>query len=251
MTALSVDRLATALYVLLPLSMVAAALSAAAYFRRSVMAGDLQDDEEVLIVDADRVDGYVMATGFAMLLVAVTGVVFLAWFLRARRNLEVLAAPRKRLGPGWAVGGWFLPVANLWAPMRTAHDLVRDSEPQADEVRRSSGQLLVVFWWACFLAAEILYGAGTVYRGHGGPDVGLPRLTGAPDFVGWETGDRLTGASYVLLVPAGILLLRLIRRVTTAQSRLLAAPPTPPTPQTPPQPATPPRPVQPPPAAAG
>ncbi|UGQ12029.1 DUF4328 domain-containing protein [Yinghuangia sp. ASG 101] len=127
-------------------------------------------------------------------------------------------AATARRATDWAVAGWFVPVANLWMPLRVAGDIVRGSEPHVGEVRRSEGQLLVFFWWLCFLGAQVCYVLGTIHRGHGGPDIGMPRLTDAPDFVGWETGDRLTGVAYALLVPAGILALMLVKRVREAQA---------------------------------
>ena len=53
------------------------------------------------------------------LLFLVTAVVFLVWLHRARRNA---VAVRHQFGPGWAIGGWFVPLANVYIPLRVVLD---------------------------------------------------------------------------------------------------------------------------------
>lgn len=48
---------------------------------------------------------------FGTFLVAVT--IFLIWLYRARGNAEALRPGVSRLGRGWALGAWFVPLANL------------------------------------------------------------------------------------------------------------------------------------------
>ena len=43
------------------------------------------------------------------------GVVFIIWQFRHAKNAQVLGA-RGGLGPGWAIGGWFIPLANYVLP---------------------------------------------------------------------------------------------------------------------------------------
>jgi hypothetical protein len=75
-------------------------------------------------------------------------VMFLIWLTRARANAERAVPGSQRLSAGWAVGGWFVPVANLVLPFRAVSDLWRASCP-------ARGATLVVAWWAVFVTAYV------------------------------------------------------------------------------------------------
>ncbi|WP_409474502.1 DUF4328 domain-containing protein [Streptomyces sp. HC307] len=47
-------------------------------------------------------------------------VMFIVWFFRMRRSTGLMAPDRFRSGLGWAIGAWFIPIANLWMPYRIA-----------------------------------------------------------------------------------------------------------------------------------
>lgn len=96
----------------------------------------------------------------AAVLFLATGAVFLAWFRRAYRNLWSLGAFGLR-SPGWAIGCWFLPFANLVLPKRMADEIWRGSEPDTlpHNVHRSSGassSRLVTAWWALWMSLTVL-----------------------------------------------------------------------------------------------
>ena len=60
--------------------------------------------------------------GVRVLALIVTGTVFIVWTRRVYRNLAPLGtSPRFR--PGWAIGGWFVPVLNLWRPKQILNDV--------------------------------------------------------------------------------------------------------------------------------
>ena len=73
--------------------------------------------------------------------------VFLTWFYRARRNAARLAWPQ-RWSPGWAIGGWFVPIGLLWIPYQVMADIWRASLP-AEAWR----PWLPAGWWACWCLA--------------------------------------------------------------------------------------------------
>src|SRR5689334_7274535 len=49
-------------------------------------------------------------------LLVATAVAFLIWFHRAHKNLPALGARELKYTPGWAVGGFFVPLLNLVRP---------------------------------------------------------------------------------------------------------------------------------------
>src|SRR5438093_12382214 len=54
---------------------------------------------------------------------------FLTWLQRAYRNLPALHATELRYTPGWAVGSWFIPLVNLFAPHQVVSELWKASDP--------------------------------------------------------------------------------------------------------------------------
>jgi hypothetical protein len=71
------------------------------------------------------------------------GIAWLVWQHRSQRQVrERLAAPEVRWTPGWAVGWWFVPVANLLMPAVTTAELWRASGGEDGSGRpwRTSGR---------------------------------------------------------------------------------------------------------------
>lgn len=94
------------------------------------------------------------STAVLVLFVAVA-VFAIAWLLRARRNVDAYGGTHQHYGAGWAVGGWFVPVANLWIPVRVVRDVVRGSvlDSPGDERRDTA---VVAAWWAALVASTVL-----------------------------------------------------------------------------------------------
>ncbi|MGJ5833288.1 DUF4328 domain-containing protein [Streptomyces ossamyceticus] len=108
--------------------------------------------------DADRADQLYAMTGTAQSVAFLaTVVVFLVWFHRVRVNAEVFEPFGHSKKRGWAIGGWFVPVVNLWFPRRIAIDAWDASSPWAKP--RSHG--LVNAWWTFWLIGNVVSQAGT------------------------------------------------------------------------------------------
>lgn len=96
-----------------------------------------------------------------LLAFAVAAIVFIVWFRRAYRNLGALGAPWLRFKPGWATGGWFVPIFNAVRPKEIANDLWRVSDP--DLPATLDGPALgrpvarvVDLWWTALLVSSAL-----------------------------------------------------------------------------------------------
>lgn len=81
------------------------------------------------------------------------GVIFLSWFYQAARVAKAGGIPSRR-SPGWAIGGFFIPVVNLWFPFRSAANLVPAEAPS---------QRLVWRWWALWVSANLAALAGSIW----------------------------------------------------------------------------------------
>ncbi|MFE7762711.1 DUF4328 domain-containing protein [Streptomyces sp. NPDC057438] len=107
--------------------------------------------------DSDRADGLVALAGVLQTLTYLaTIVVFLVWFHRVRVNAEVFAPFGHRKKRGWAIGGWFVPVVNLWFPRRIAVDCWDASSPW----EKPRSHALVNTWWTLWLLSLFAGEAG-------------------------------------------------------------------------------------------
>jgi hypothetical protein len=84
---------------------------------------------------------------------AATAVVFIIWFHRTRRNAEVFDTGVQRMGPGWAVGGWFVPVAGFWFPYRVASGVWEaGARTRSGGGRRAVPRTPLNLWWSAWVA---------------------------------------------------------------------------------------------------
>lgn len=93
-----------------------------------------------------------------------TVVFFLMWIYRAYKNLRALN-PANRLdnSPGWAVGSFFIPFANLFIPFRIVKEIWQKSWP-ADEALLYAPSPPATFglWWTFWLLAS--FGGNITWR---------------------------------------------------------------------------------------
>lgn len=140
-------------------------------------------------------------------LLLVAGVLMIIWLYRAHASDRMNAAWLQH-GSGWAIGGWFVPILNLWRP----YQMVRDVERGATSGRSSSA--VVGLWWAGWLGTRVL----SLVAGAMAPD---------QDPASLEDLRRLADASMVdaaaqgLDAVAAVLAIAMVRTVTR---RVLAAP---------------------------
>jgi hypothetical protein len=149
--------------------------------------------------------GFAIATltGFAVFASDVVGLlllliiipVFLVWLYHASRNAEDSGYPQ-RWSPGWAIGGWFVPVIFLWFPYQVVSDIWRAG--QAPE-RRARTPWPVVAWWTCWLLAWV---TGFQYT-----------HTARSVHIGVDLYS--TNGSRLVLTIGAILLIRVVRNVST------------------------------------
>lgn len=74
----------------------------------------------------------------------VTGVIWFVWLYRAVANARAIGRPTE-FTPGWAVGWWFVPFANIVRPYQIVRSLM-------DELGAPTNSP-VLWWWVSYLAA--------------------------------------------------------------------------------------------------
>ncbi|WP_143658133.1 DUF4328 domain-containing protein [Embleya scabrispora] len=157
--------------------------------------------------------------GFAQL--ALMGV-FLVWFYRARRNIDTYPGQERRtLSSGWAIGGWFCPVVNLWFPPRITLDVWRASDPRAHHGGRipRAGLVLVWGWWITFVATTTI-ALGVRYFGpDDDPEISSLLVDAVADAEGARTVSLVRAGIFVVQIVAAGLVIAVIAHITTLQNK--------------------------------
>lgn len=76
------------------------------------------------------------------------------WTFRAMKNLHLSGAREASMSPGWAVGWYFIPFANLWKPYEGMLQIWRGSMSLAGQPAQVAG--FVGWWWATWIVSNIL-----------------------------------------------------------------------------------------------
>jgi hypothetical protein len=97
----------------------------------------------------------------------------LIWQHGAHKRLQMLVVPGLQFTPGWAVGWWFIPFANLFKPHQVMRELWKASQPGSvgEGWKQAKAHTLVGVWWWVFLISRFLGGfTGGAARGAGSSD---------------------------------------------------------------------------------
>ncbi|MEU9106933.1 DUF4328 domain-containing protein [Streptomyces xanthophaeus] len=156
---LSPRGLATALTALLSFRAVVDLASAAggaySYSVQQDLIADPSSAPDDAIASVDVLNALV--DGVQLLCLIAIAVVFIIWFHRVRCNGEIFRPDAFTESRGWAVAGWFIPLANLVLPYRTAKQIWWGSTQLGpDGAHRSISTAPVTTWWLVFVASEVL-----------------------------------------------------------------------------------------------
>lgn len=118
----------------------------------------------VLLDSGENVSLGIAAIGliglFEILLRWLTILFFLVWLFKAFKNLPALEVRNLEFSPGWAVGWWFIPFANLVKPYQVVSELWRESNADFDSDTFLSNQIatpsIIGWWWGLFIAGNIV-----------------------------------------------------------------------------------------------
>ena len=221
-----------ALLVLFALVAVADIVAAGAFFNRADLLEGIDRGEGLTFQQALEADDGVQ-NGLALhaLLAVAIIVVFIIWQFRHAKNAQALG-DRGGLGPGWAIGGWFIPVANWVLPGLQILQASRASDPRvgASPGTRAKGAPVVVVWMVLLALASLLFLAGGGLRS--ADEDGNVSLDTPDERADAASGDQSAGAAMVLYVGAaiagGIMVRSLSTRQTIAyEARLAGATPAP------------------------
>lgn len=88
---------------------------------------------------------------FSGLLLITAGVLFCFFMPRANRNATSFGS-LMTISPGWTVGWWFVPIANLWMPYQAMKEIWQGSHPDpAVPLASVPAPGLMKWWWGLYL----------------------------------------------------------------------------------------------------
>jgi hypothetical protein len=206
----SLGGLATALTILLAIVALVDIVAAGALFDRASLLDDPSPSFGELLDADDRVGA---AVGSHLFGVVVVGIVWVIWQFRFVKNVEGLRRPTG-FSPGFAIGGWFIPIGNLFIPQQQLAVSARSSDPNA-VVGGGSTPGVIYGWWATFVGMTILQAIGSGSR-PGDDDVFSS--TTVSDF---QNADQMHGLGLALGAVCAVLAILTVRACTKRQQQLL------------------------------
>jgi hypothetical protein len=145
------------LYALIAISVVAVVSNLMEYRLLTQMRdGAFADAEAEMTAAATANDTRQAVIGvLQFLLFVAAGVAILMWIHRANANARALGATSMRYTPGWSVGWYFIPIANLWKPYGAMKEIWKASANPGnpDAAQRSP---LLPWWWGMWITSGIL-----------------------------------------------------------------------------------------------
>ncbi len=181
----------------------------------------LGDNEQSgFVIDSKAVNDANSLPGAMILLSGLVGigtfVLLIIWLYRAAKNNEALGRQNPRLGPGWAIGGWFIPIAWWVIPFIILDDVWRGSDPsiaRGDPNWRRSSTLAAIWAW---LVTAVIFTVPSAIASSGG-DVSPDE----PEKVRRDDILRIIGAVGAIL--ASVLAIVVTRRIAARQEECLHA----------------------------
>lgn len=130
-------------------------------------------------------------------------IVFLRWLYLAAGNARAIGADDMMVGPGWAVGWYFVPVLNLVMPLLAMRELWKASAHPRDW-QAVAAPLALPLWWGCWIGCNLLGGFSL-------------RLAFEDDEAMRSAADGFAMASDLFIVPAALLLAWIVGRIQAMQ----------------------------------
>lgn len=203
----SLRGLATTLTIIFVTFIALDVLATATYIWRGAIFDRLADGDLVSETEAKVADAVAIGYGIVWtLLFLATAVVLIVWQFRHAVNARTLGVHGGLGHPGWAIGGWFIPIANLILPAR---QIYRSSRPPG--AAPPSGTALLVGWpVAMWLSQGLDRAALRIWNDADGfTSDGLRQSA---------TSDYLSAAAAVLDLAAAVLALLIVRLLTQRQN---------------------------------
>ena len=133
-----------------------------------------------------------------------SGILILRWIHRANFNARQLGAAGMEFTPGWCVGWYFVPIANLWKPYQAMKEIWKASSNPEDWKDRAVPSLLG-WWWFFWVASNML------------GNVSFRMTLEANELDGYIAANVVTQLSDATWIPVCLVFLGIVGRVHDMQ----------------------------------
>ncbi len=157
-------------------------------------------------VSPDLADSVNMTTGIAQLVVAIVTIVLVSmWIYRVNANAHTLS-DSMTITPGWGVGWFFVPFANLWKPFEAMRETWRASVAPGDPLSVPTPTVMSG-WWGLWIVTNILN------------NISVRLSLGATDAAQLNLASWISVFSFLLDLPLVYCLITMIRQLDRIQGR--------------------------------
>ncbi|MCA9074852.1 MAG: DUF4328 domain-containing protein [Planctomycetaceae bacterium] len=123
----------------------------AATFHQLGLLKRVQNGEDIDQPTLDASDLYIGGPAiFYFLAFLGTGICWMVWKHRANRNAHTLSDQHLEYTPGWSIGCYFVPFANLVWPYAAMNEIWYASNP------KGNGAALVGWWWGLWVLSGVI-----------------------------------------------------------------------------------------------
>jgi hypothetical protein len=165
------------------------------------------------LTDAEEVTGNLL--GLFSVAALVAGILAIVWWYQSYQAIDKTGLEGRSWSAGWAVGGWFIPFANLLIPKLVLDEIDRVSgaaEEGSTDWRDRRRLVAGYWWWWLFVAAAIVFAFGVGISGDE-----IERLGFNPDR--YRNGLLLSTAGLTVGVPAALFGTAAVRVIGSRVSR--------------------------------
>jgi hypothetical protein len=115
--------------------------------------------QELAVAAAEASDARQGIVGiFQVIIFVISGILILKWIYRANYNARQLGASEMVFTPGWSIGWYFIPIANLWKPYQAMKEIWKaSSNPQSWNSQSVSSML--PWWWFFWIVSNMFANA--------------------------------------------------------------------------------------------
>ena len=165
--------------------------------------------ELIGVIDLAALDPDPLTLAYTFVLLAHTAIFFVSvvavsmWIYRAHANLHESGIEDLNFSPGWAVGWYFIPIANLFKPFQAMRELWTESHSVSDSYAAEAPGNLGL-WWGTWIIGNIVANVSM-------------RMTLMGDGSNMQVAIGLGAISSVFLIVSAWQLLQIVRDVTAAQ----------------------------------
>ncbi|MFN8715000.1 MAG: DUF4328 domain-containing protein [Bacteroidota bacterium] len=138
-------------------------------------------------------------------------ILFIVWFYRAYENVSKADPAKATIATGWAIGCWFVPIMNLFRPLRIMLEIWHGTQTAGEEPDRpltAERSIQVNAWWYCWTFGLAIGLLGTYLQIRGISSFNFEEF---PDYEEWRQNSiqAFKKVQFILLVSSILQLISL------------------------------------------